>query len=214
VPVPRLTLRIPGLYPPGPVREERLRVLAPGGSPGIACLSLVLLFAAGPAAGQSFAVGGGGSLTADHGFQVVDTVFDNWGGFVFGEMSLGRFHEGQGGFFQLRFSYSSLPGGAPDAPKMNAWSGLALVSYRFQETWWEAGLIGGVGFLRILPKSPEPGQVPADPTQTVIGFAIGAQTLFRVSQKFDVRLELLGEFPNTEYSHTLIVLTTAVGYRF
>jgi len=194
--------------------REWLRLLAPGGRPGIACLSLVLLFAAGPAAGQSFAVGGGGSLTADHGYQVEDTALDNWGGFVFGEMSLGSFHEGQDGFFQLRLSYSSLPGGAPDAPKMNAWSGLALVSYRFREKWWEAGLIGGVGVIRMLPKSPEPGQVPADPTQAVIEFAIGAQTVFRVSERFDLRLELMGEFPNSEYSHTLIVLTTAFGYRF
>jgi hypothetical protein len=194
--------------------RERLSVLGPGGSPGIAFLLLVLLLASRPAAGQTFAAGGGGSLTADHGYQVVDTGFDNWGGFVFGEMSLGRFHERQEGFFQLRFSYSSLPGGAPDAPKINAWSGLALVTYRFQETWWEAGLIGGVGIIRMQPKSPEPGQVPADPTQAVVEFAIGAQTLFRVSQKFDIRLELLGEFPNSPYSHTLIVVTTGVGYRF
>jgi hypothetical protein len=200
-------------YPPGAM-SFKPRALALRGYALLAPFLLAALLGSAPAAAQTFAVGGGGSLTADQGSQVADSGFSQWGGFVFGELALGGFHDRQAGVFQLRFSYSSLPGGAPDAPKVEAWSGLALVSYRFQENWWEAGLVGGVGAFRILPKAPEPGQVPADPTQTVIGFAVGAQTLFRVSEKFDVRLELLGEFPNTDYSHTLIVLTTAVGYRF
>jgi len=210
---PRLTFGFFDAYPPAqvsitaPARIRRCGVF-------FALVAVVACLAGPPAAAQTFAVGGGGSLMSDQGKDVVQKQFVNWGGNVFGEVALGGFDSRQDGVLQLRFSYRSLPGGAPDAPKIDAWSGLALVCYRFKEFWWEGGFFGGVGLYRILPKSLEPGQVPADPTQTVIGAAVGAQTLFRVSSRFDIRLELSGEFPSTEYSHTLVVLTTAVGYRF
>jgi hypothetical protein len=209
----RLTFRFPRAYPPGRMSNAARALSARG-----RFLPFLLLAAAClvplRAASQTFAAGGGGSLSADLGTHVVDDGFNNWGGYVFGEMALGGFGERQSGLLQLRFAYTTLPGGAPDAPDIDAWSGMALVFYRFQEFWWEAGFFGGVGVFRILPKIPQPGQVPADPTQTVVGFQFGVQTVFRVTRQFDVRLELSGEIPNTEYSHSLITLTTAVGYRF
>jgi len=166
------------------------------------------------AASETFAIGGGASLLSDQGSDANTHAFNKWGQHIFGEMSLGGFRDRQDGVLQIRFAHLSLPGGAPDAPDINAWSGLALVSYRFSDTWWQAGFFGGLGFYRILPKSPGAGQVPADPTQTVIGFAAGVQTLFRVTRKFDVRLELSWEYPQTDLTHWTIGVTTAVGYRF
>lgn len=209
----RLTIGFFDAYPP---RKVSIGRPAPTLRRGI----LVALIVAGAfvpartASAQAFGVGGGGSLAADLGSDVVDNSFKNWGGFVFGELSLGRPEVRQDGVFQLRLSYTSLPGGAQDAPSLDVWSGLGLVYYRFRDTWWEVGFFGGVGLFRVLPKSLLPGQVPADPTQTVVGFAFGTQTVFRVSRRFDLRLEVFGEYLNTRYRHVPIFLTTAVGYSF
>jgi hypothetical protein len=208
-----LTSRFPDAYPPRQM-SSATRALTSRGRRVFALLAAAACLSAGTAAAQAFVVGAGGSLLGDQGPDVVDNGFNRWGGYVFGELALGGPNSRQDGFLQFRFAYTSLPGAAADAPDIDAWSGLAIVCYRFRENWWEGGLFAGVGLYRILPKSLEPGQVAVDPTQTVVGFAAGAQSLFWVSRQFDVRLEVAGNFPNTEYRHTLVVLTAGVGYHF
>ncbi len=208
-----LTFRFPDAYPPRQM-SIAARALTSRGRRALALLAAAACLSAGTAAAQAFTVGAGGSLLGDQGSDVADKGFNRWGGYVFGELALGHAHSRQDGFLQLRFAYTSLPGAAADAPDLDAWSGLALICYRFRETWWEAGLFAGVGLYRIVPKSLEPGQVPVDPTQTVAGFAAGAQSLFWVSPQFDLRLEIAGNYPLTEYSHIPVVLTAGVGYHF
>jgi hypothetical protein len=190
------------------------RVLTPRGRLLLAPFLLVVPLASAPGAAQSFAVGGGGSIISDQGTLVDVNSFDHWGGNVFGELSLGNYSAQHAVVLQLRGTFFSLPGGAPDSPDLRGVSGLSLVFYRFREAWWEAGLFGGVGLYHFSPKTPGPGQVVADPTETVVGFAGGLQTLFRVSRSFDFRLELSGEVPRTQADHKMIFLTAAVGYRF
>lgn len=190
------------------------RALTPRRLAFFAPFLLAIPLAPAPVAAQPFAVGAGGSIISDRGTLVDVNGFNRAGGNVFGELSLEGGSARNDAVLQLRWSFFSLPGGAPDSPDLRAMSGLALVYYRFRETWWEAGLFGGLGLYHFSPKSPGPGQVVVDPTESVVGFCGGLQTLFRVSRRFDARLELSGEVPRTEANHKMITLTAAVAYHF
>jgi len=190
------------------------RLAAPGPTRALAWISLVLLLAAGPSAAQSFAVGVGGSLISDQGTLVDVNAFDRGGGFVFGDLQLSRPEASFNGVLQLRWTIFSLPGGAPDSPSLAGNSGLLLLFYRYRETWWQAGIFGGFGVFHFAPKDPEPGQVVVDPNETVVGWCLGVDSVFRLSRSFDARLELSGQLPRTEASHKIIALSVAIGYRF
>lgn len=208
-----MTLGFANSYSPEQMREPR-RARAPRRVPGLALLSLALLLASGPAAAQSFAVGAGGSLLSDQGNEVRDTSFDRGAGFLFGELVLGGSGFWQSTSLQFRWTIFSLPGGVPDAPSLSANSWLMLVSYRFREDWWQAGFIGGFGLYHFSPNPPAPGQVVADPNQTVAGFLLGVETVFQLSRQFDARLEFSGQLPLAEYNHRILSLSASVAYHF
>ncbi len=194
--------------------RERLRGIAPGWSRGIAFLALACLFAAGSAYGQSFAVGAGGVLLSDQGTLVDVNAFNRGGGFLFGEVVIDGSSLGHSANLQLRWTIFSLPGGEPNSPSLAGNSALMLASYRFREAWWQAGFFGGVGLYHFSPKDPEPGQVVVDPSENVVGFCGGIETVFQVSRRFDVRLELSGQFPRTQASHKIVSLGASVAYHF
>jgi hypothetical protein len=200
-------------YSPGQMASfgTTLRSLL-SGTPSAAAVALLL--AAAPLAAQSFAVGGGASIVSDQGTLVDVKSFDRWGVNVFGEVSLERAYARHNAVFQLRWSRFSLPGGAPDAPTVRADAGLLAVAYRWREEWWEAGLFAGGGVYHFAPNDPGPGQVMADPNETVVGLWGGLETMFHVSQKIDFRLELSGHLPRAQASHRPIFLTALLGYHF
>jgi hypothetical protein len=179
----------------------------------VASLAL-LLAASAPAAAQSFSVGGGGGAIADQGTNVPDNGLSNFGGYGFFEVSLETYGARNDVLLQARGQFVTLPGGAADAPDVHLSSGLVIVTYRFREAWWEAGLLAGVGVFGVSPVAPETGQVAADTAQTVFGWCVGAQAVFRIDRRFDIRLEASWNVPQTQLDHKFFFLTAGVGYRF
>ena len=206
-----LTLRIPGAYAERkmsrPDRSAALRRLC------VVAFALLLSVAA-PAAAQYFAVGGGGGAIADVGTNVVDNGFSHFGGYGFFEVSLERYGSQSQVLLQARGQFVTLPGGAPGAPDIRVNSGLAIVTYRFREEWWEAGVLGGLGVLDVSPNAPGTDQVAADPAQTVFGWCFGVQSLFRITPRFDFRVEASYDVPKTQLDHKFFFLTGGFGYRF
>ncbi|HQR46930.1 MAG TPA: hypothetical protein PLB02_11860 [Thermoanaerobaculia bacterium] len=194
--------------------RDRLRFRTPVGGRRLALLSLALLLVSGPAAAQIFVVGAGGTLLSDQGTQVTNHSFDRGGGLLFGEIGLGGSGFWQSTSLQARWTFFSLPGGAPDAPSLSANSYQMLVAYRFREEWWQAGFIGGGGLYHLSPKAPASGQVAADPNETVAGFLLGVEAVFQVTRQFDARLEFSGQLPLTEYNHRILALSASVAYHF
>ncbi len=174
----------------------------------------LLLASAAPALAQSFAAGAGGGAVADLGSTVTQSGFDNFGGFGFVEVSVESYGARNDVLFQLRGEFLTLPGGAPGAPKVDVSAGLAVVTYRFREEWWEGGLLAGAGVFGVSPKSPSAGEVPAETSQTVFGWCVGAQALFRISRPVDFRVEASWQVPSTHLEHKFFFLTGAFGYRF
>ena len=206
-----LTLVIPGAYAERimsrPERSAALRVL------GVTAFALALATAA-PAAAQNFAAGGGGGAIADQGTNVADNGFSHFGGYGFAEVSLESYGSRSDVLLQARGQFVTLPGGAPGAPDVGVSSGLVIVTYRYREEWWEPGLFAGLGVFGVSPKSPGQDQVAADRSQTVFGWCVGAQSVFRINRRFDFRLEVSWNVPQTELDHKFFFLTGGVGYRF
>lgn len=173
-----------------------------------------LLAAAAPAAAQSFAVGGGGGAVADLGANVVDNGLSHFGGYGFFEASLETYGARNDVLLQARGQFVTLPGGAPNAPNVHVSSGLLIVAYRFREEWWEAGLLAGLGVFGVSPAAPGTDQVAADPSQTVFGWCVGAQSVFQISRRVDFRLEVTWNEPLTQLDHKFFFLSGGVAYRF
>ncbi len=178
-----------------------------------AALALLLL-AALPAAAQSFAAGAGGGAVADLGASAARSGFHNFGGYGFFEVSIESYGARNEVLLQARGEFLTLPGGAAGAPDVNVSSGLGIVTYRFREDWWDAGLLAGVGVFGISPKSPSASQAAADPSETVFGWCAGAQTVFRISRRVDFRLEASWQVPSTRLQHKFFFVTGGFGYRF
>jgi hypothetical protein len=179
----------------------------------VASLAL-LLAAAAPAAAQNFSAGGGGGAIADLGTNVLDNGFSHFGGYAFFEVSLETYGARSDVLLQARGQFVTLPGGAPNAPDVHVNSGLVIVTYRFREEWWEAGLLAGLGVFGVSPAAPGTGQVAADPSQTVFGWCVGVQSVFRINRRFDFRAEVSWNEPLTQLDHKFFFLSGGVGYRF
>lgn len=206
-----LTLVIPGAYP------QRM-TNRPEPSGAIRCLRVIpfafLLAAAAPAAAQSFSAGGGGGAIADQGRNVTDNGLGHFGGYLFLEASLESYGARHDVLVQGRGEFVTLPGGAPGAPEIRVNSGLLMVTYRYREEWWEAGLLAGLGVFGLSPRAPEPDQVAAETSQTVFGWCAGAQSVFRMTRRLDFRIEASYQVPQTRLDHKFFFLSGGLGYRF
>ncbi len=180
---------------------------------GVAASALFLALAS-PAAAQDFAAGGGGGAITDQGANVVDNGLSHFGGYAFLEVSLESSGARNDLLLQARGQFVTLPGGAPGAPDIRVNSGLVLVTYRYREELWAAGLLAGLGVFSVTPRAPGADQVAADPSQTVFGWCVGAQSVFRITRRFDFRLEASWNVPQTRLDHKFFFLTGGVGYRF
>lgn len=174
----------------------------------------LLAFAAAPAGAQNFAAGAGGGAIADLGTDVARSGFHSFGGYGFFEVSLGDPGARSDVLLQARGEFLTLPGGAPAAPEIRVSSGLVIVTYRYREAWWEAGLLAGLGVFGVSPKSPGTDQVAADPSETVFGWCAGAQSVFQLGRNFDFRLEASYHLPSTHLDHKFFFITGGFGYRF
>ncbi|MEO8586560.1 MAG: hypothetical protein ABI584_10405 [Acidobacteriota bacterium] len=179
-----------------------------------------------PAAAQTnrttefpFAFGAGGFAVTDTG-RAADVKAFSTGGFrAFFDVELDA-----GVILEARYENFQLPGSAVtappfetpagDSPKVKVNGGALSVGYVFRETWWQAGLTAGVGVYGLSPRDPGPGQVPADVSETVIGWNAGLLTIFKVSARWDFRVEATGYLLRTDASHKPILLGASLAYRF
>jgi hypothetical protein len=183
-------------------------------------IGVALLLAAGalalrpsPLAAQSFAAGLGAAAYADNSTASDVTGFQQWGGDAYAEVLL----EKSTAFvtvLQGRYSRFRLPGTQPDSPELQVNAGIARVSYRWRDDWFQVGLFGGGGVFFVSPKSPAPGQVAVDSSETVAGGMLGVETLFRLTGRLDFRLELGGEYIATTVIHRPVFIGGGVSYRF
>jgi hypothetical protein len=166
-----------------------------------------------------FAVGVGGFAVTDTGRPADVDAFSTGGFRIYFDVELEP-----GVILEARYESFLLPGSAvtpppfePSAgtsPKVKVNGGCMTVGYLFRETWWQAGLTAGVGVYRLAPRDPEPGQVPADVNETVIGWNAGLLTIFKVTTRWDFRIEVTGLLLRTDSSHKPILVGASAAYRF
>jgi len=183
-------------------------------------LGVVLLLAGGalalppaPLAAQSFAVGLGAATYADTGTDTNVEGFKQWGGDAYAEVLL----ETSTSFvtvFQGRYSRFQLPGTQPGAPDLQVNAGIARVSYRWRESWFQAGFFGGGGVFGVSPKNPSGGQVAVDASETAAGATFGVETLFRLTDQLDFRIEFGGDYIATAVIHRPLFIGGSVSYKF
>jgi len=179
-----------------------------------------------PAAAQTnrtrefpFAVGAGGFAVTDTGRPADVNAFSTGGFRIFFDVELES-----GVLLEARYESFLLPGSAVTpppfepatgtSPKVKVNGGSLTVGYLFRETWWEAGLTAGVGVYGLSPRDPEPDQVPADVSETVIGWNAGLLTIFKLSTHWDFRLEATGYLLRSDSSHKPILIGASAAYRF
>ncbi len=170
---------------------------------------LVPLLVTGTARAQSFTIGAGGALFNDSGSAGRVSSFGTWGGFAYGEVQLDP-----ASWLQLRLSRFGLPGTQAGAPNLRVDSASLTVSYLLREEWFDAGVFGGVGAYRMVPRDPEDGQTAVDVKENAFGLLGGLMTIVKVGARWDVRLEGTAQYIGTDVHHTPISLGASVSYRF
>jgi hypothetical protein len=164
-----------------------------------------------------FAVGAGGSFVNDTG-QASDVKAFSTGGFhAFAEVVLDP-----GVLLQVRYENFLLPGSVASppfeppisGPRVEVNAGNISVGYVFRETWWEAGLFGGVGVYSLSPRASPAGQAPTDVDETVIGWHGGLLTVFQIARRWDLRLEAAGYLLRTDSSHKPVLIGASLAYHF
>jgi hypothetical protein len=163
------------------------------------------------------AVGAGGSFVNDTGQSTNVKAFSNGGFHAFAEVVLET-----GVLFQVRYETFLLPGtasGTPFQPKVSAPhvrvdAGNVSVGYVLRETWWEAGLFGGVGLYGLSPRAPEAGQVATDVSETVIGWHGGLLAVFQLARRLDLRVEAAGYLLRSDAPHKPILVGGSLAYHF
>jgi hypothetical protein len=178
------------------------RALAPA-------LLAAALFAAAPARGQTFAVGGGLFAVNDVGSAAITRGFSTWGGSLFGEMTLDKHVT-----LQLRGARFAVRGSGSDAPNIDITAATLTCSYLFDEDWFKAGLMAGLGGYFLRPQSPGPGQGVVDVSEDAFGWTGGLVTIFEVGQKFDIRVQALGHLIRTSAARKPIEIGLAAAYHF
>lgn len=178
--------------------------------PLLASASLLAILLAAPAApGQNLAVGGGAGLVNDTAAVKSLSSFGTWGGFGFLEAHLEPETS-----IQLRLGRFSLPPSAEGGPNVTADHVEVLAQYLFDWDWFHAGFIGGVGGVRLTPKSLEEGQVPTDVKENVVQLTGGIVTAYQLAPKWDLRVEADFYWINSTSDRRPAVVSAAVAYHF
>lgn len=166
-----------------------------------------------------FAAGVSGFAVTDTGRAADVKAFSTRGFRIFADVELET-----GMILQARYENFLLPGSAVtappfeqpagDSPRVKVNGGSLSVGYVFREAWWQAGFVAGVGLFGLSPRDPEAGQVPADISETVIGWHAGLLTIFQLSRRWDFRIDATGFLLRTDASHKPILVGASLAYRF
>ncbi|MCM3876286.1 MAG: hypothetical protein NEA02_07690 [Thermoanaerobaculia bacterium] len=165
-----------------------------------------------------FAAGAGGFAVTDTGRPADVKAFSTGGFRVYADVQLEP-----GVILQARYDNFLLPGSevtvpafqpASGSPRVKVNGGSLSVGYMFREAWWQAGLIAGVGVYGLKPRDPEAGQVPADISETVIGWHAGLLTIFQLGRRWDFRIDATGYLLRTDASHKPVLVGASLAYHF
>lgn len=174
-----------------------------------ALLALVLLVFAPGATAQSFAVGGGGGVLADtKELEKVDD-FSESAFFGYVEVTLDP-----GVILQGRYTRMTLPPLSENPFETDVDAATLSVAYLFNDGWWRAGFIGGVGAYFLRGQTAGLDQIVRETKESVFGLNVGLLTVFSVNRRWDVRVEAVGHFIKDEAQRKPLIASASVSYRF
>ncbi len=156
-----------------------------------------------------FAVTGGALWVNETGQGNSFSSFNHFGGYLAGDVVLER-----NVTLETRLSRFDLPGSVPNSPAVETWAGTLSVQYAFREAWWRVGLFGGLGGYRLLPKAPQPGQIPVDAVETTWGWNFGVLTAFDLSRSWELRVEVAAHLLRDESQHRPVFVSSGLAFRF
>ena len=186
---------------PRPARSAR--------APFPALLAAVLFVLAPAASAQTFAVGAGGGVVNDTETLKSIDDFSTGAGFAYFEAILQP-----GVHLQGRYTRMSLPPAAEGGFDTDVDAGTLTVAYMFNEAWWRAGFVGGVGAYVLKSQSVGLDQVARDTKESVFGWTGGVLTIFTVNRSWDVRVEGVWHLIQDEAKRKPLVVSASVSYKF
>lgn len=174
-----------------------------------ALLVLVSLVISPAASAQAFAVGAGGGVVNDtESLRSVDD-FSTGAGYAYLEAVLQP-----GVHLQGRYTRMKLPPSYAGGFDTDVDAATVSVAYLFNEGWWRAGFVGGVGayFLRSRVGGLD-GSI-TDTSESVFGGNGGLLTVFTVDRRWDVRLEGNWHLIQDDARRKPLVVSASVSWKF
>lgn len=188
---------------------ESLRPSRPARAVLLALLLVSLLALAPGAAAQTFALGAGGGVVNDtESLESVDN-FSTGAWFAYVDASLEH-----GVLLQGRYTSISLPPPAGGGFDTDVDAATLSVAYLFNEGWWRAGFVGGIGAYFLRSQAVGLDQVMRETKESVFGWNGGLLTVFTVNRRWDIRIEAIGHLIQDEAKRKPIVASASVSYRF
>jgi hypothetical protein len=178
-------------------------------APFLALLAVALLAVAPAASAQTFALGAGGGVVNDTETLKSIDDFSTGAGYAYLEAILQP-----GVHLQGRYTRMTLPPAAEGGFDADVDAATLTVAYLFNEGWWRAGFVGGVGAYFEKSKTVGLDQVPRDTSESVFGWNGGLLTVFTVNRRWDVRLEAVWHLIQDEAKRKPLVVSAAVSWKF
>lgn len=174
-----------------------------------ALLTLASVAVSANAAAQTFAVGAGGGVVNDT--ETLESIddFSTGAGYAYLEAILQP-----GVHLQGRYTRMKLPAAAEGGFDSDVDAATLTVAYLFNEGWWRAGFVGGVGAYFLKSQTVGLDQVPRDTSESVFGWNGGLLTVFTVNRRWDVRLEAVWHLIQDDARRKPLVASASVSYRF
>lgn len=168
------------------------------------------LLALAPAAGaQTFALGAGGGVVNDtESLKSVDD-FSTGAGHAYLEAILQP-----GVHLQGRYTRMTLPPAAEGGFDTDVDAATVTVAYLFNEGWWKAGFVGGVGAYFLKSQVVGLDQVARSTSESVFGWNGGLLTVFTVNRRWDVRVEGVWHLIQDEAKRKPLVVSASVSWKF
>ena len=174
-----------------------------------ALLVLVSLVISPAASAQAFAVGAGGGVVNDtESLRSVDD-FSTGAGYAYLEAVLQP-----GVHLQGRYTRMKLPPSYAGGFDTDVDAATVSVAYLFNEGWWRAGFVGGVGAYFLRSKVGGLDGTITNTSESVLGGSGGLLTVFTVDRHWDLRVEGAWHLIRDEARRKPLVVSASLSYRF
>lgn len=186
---------------PLPARSARVPLLA--------LLAFAFLSTAPAALAQTFALGAGGGVVNDT--ETLESIddFSTGAGYAYLEAVVQP-----GVHLQGRYTRMTLPPAADGGFDTDVDAATVTVAYLFNEGWWRAGFVGGVGAYFLKSQTAGLDQAVRDTSESVFGWNGGLLTVFTVNRQWDVRLEAVWHLIQDEARRKPLVVSASVSWKF